>query len=106
MNRRIRHRGRFDDDVIEIATWIARDNLDAAMRFIAAAQASADGLLMFPFSGRERRVRAARHRGIRSLPIHGFTDYAILYRPTDEGIILLRVWNGRRQLHPADLDVT
>ncbi len=85
-------------DLVEQAVWIAADNLDAAERFLTAAERAFEELASLPSVGRERRFRSPELAGVRSLPIPGFENWLIFYRPMDVGIQVIRVLHGARDI--------
>ncbi len=81
-----------DDDLLEIAAYIARDDLAAAERLIDAIDSKFQLLANSPGLGR-RRVELAP--GLRSLP---FGNYVVFYRPLADGIEVVRVLHAKRDL--------
>lgn len=79
-------------DLEEIAFSIAQDNLERAITFVAElrrrAQEAADGPKLFP-------MRPELADGIRSVR-HG--TYLIFFIETDDGILVVRVLHGARNL--------
>ena len=83
-------------DLIEASAYIARDNIDAAFRFLSAAEEAFRMLAENPKIGPIRALQSARGKGLRSWPIHGFTNYHIYYRSIEDGIKVVRVVHGAR----------
>ena len=81
-----------DDDIVEIASHIGADNLEAALRWVDVIDAKLRLLSEFPGLGAQRDELAA---GVRSLPVG---NYLIFYRPIDGGIEVVRVVHGARNL--------
>ena len=81
-----------DADLYDIATYVARDNLDAALRFIDRIDQKLKLLSEFPGLGRTRDDLAA---GLRGFP---FGNYVIFYRQIADGIELVRVLHGARDM--------
>lgn len=77
-------------------TCIARDSLDAALRFIDAAQATFELLARTPELGELCRFRSPRAAGVRVWRIKGFERYLVFYRPTEAGIRVVRVLHAAR----------
>jgi toxin ParE1/3/4 len=77
-------------DLAVIWDYIALDNLDAADRFLELA--------MNPEIGQPRRFPGSQLRSLRSFRIKGFENYLIFYRPVSEGIEVLNVLHGARDL--------
>jgi toxin ParE1/3/4 len=86
----------FFRDVDHHAAYIARDNPDAAHRFIEAAERTCALLLSNPEIGHQEGFR--RRRGIRSWPIRGFENYLIFYQVNSESVEILRLLHGARDL--------
>jgi len=81
-------------DYEEIWRYIARDNPTAADRLITAIERQLSTLATMPGLGREEPKLAAN---LRSFPIG---NYLIFYRPIDDGIALVRVLHGARDISP------
>ena len=81
-----------DADVYEIASYIARDNLDAALRLIDRIDEKLRLLAEFPHLGATREDLATSLRGF---PLG---NYVIFYRPVAGGIEVARVLHGARDL--------
>jgi toxin ParE1/3/4 len=94
---RVRRANGADNDLDEIWTNIAIDSIAAADRLIDRLEAAEDRLGDFPELGRLRDDIAA---DLRSWPVG---DYLILYRVDREGVLIVRVLHGARDL-PAVLD--
>ena len=85
-----------EQDVIEVATYIGMDNMDAARRFVEAVETDCDKLADFPGMGALRGYRRKGLRQVPSWPLGGFGNYLIFYRPVRNGIEVLRVLHGAR----------
>jgi toxin ParE1/3/4 len=79
-------------DVDEIAFRIALDKPDAAKRWLSRAGEQFRMLADWPGAG---PARAELRVGLRSLP---FGNYVIFYRPTGDGVEIVRVLDGHRDL--------
>ncbi|MBI3877557.1 MAG: type II toxin-antitoxin system RelE/ParE family toxin [Verrucomicrobia bacterium] len=88
-------------DVLEIATYIARDNFGAADRFIDAAYDTFRFLTTQPEIGRVRRFKKPQLKGIRSWRVGGFKNYLIFYRHANDVVSIHRVLHGARDLSVA-----
>ncbi|MBX9877222.1 MAG: type II toxin-antitoxin system RelE/ParE family toxin [Candidatus Obscuribacterales bacterium] len=82
-----------EEDLREIADFIAKDNLDAAIDFVERLRQRCADLLPFPAVGRKRdEVR----RGYRSVT-EG--KYVIFYRLFHEDeLVIVRIVHGKRDL--------
>jgi toxin ParE1/3/4 len=81
-----------DQDLLEIAAYIARDNPRAADALIDKIDQKLQLLAQFPGLGPERPEFA---EGLRSFPIG---NYIIFYRRIEDGIVVVRVLHGARDL--------
>jgi toxin ParE1/3/4 len=81
-----------------IWAFIAKDNPDAATRVVEAAYETFVTLAGTPGLGRLRKFRNPRLKGIRSWHIAGFDNYLIFYRSVAEGIQVLHVYHGARDI--------
>jgi toxin ParE1/3/4 len=83
---------RADEDLIEIWSYIAADNISSADRVLDAIEARWDNLARHPYSGVARDDIAP---GIRHL-VSG--EYLTLYRLSGSAIEIVRVLHGRRRI--------
>lgn len=90
-------------DLIEIATYIAVDNLNVSDRFLAAAEETFNQLAKTPEIGKICQFVHPQLANIRQQPIKGFKKYLIFYRFAASEIEVLRVIHGARDI-PAILD--
>jgi toxin ParE1/3/4 len=81
-----------EDDVAEIGTYIARDNPKMALAVIADVEREALLLAEFPGLGQARDDLAP---GVRTIPVG---KYILIYRPIADGIEVVRVVHGARNL--------
>lgn len=85
-------------DLEECFVYIAENNLDTAVYFLVYAEESFEILLKMPLLGSPRDFRSPKLRNLRIWHIKGFEEYLIFYRPVDDGIEVLRVLHGRRNI--------
>ncbi len=81
-------------DLVEIILYIRRDNRRAARRWLLTIDEKLRCLADFPGIG---RARPELGRGLRSFPVG---NYILFYRPTNDGIELIRVLHGARKVRP------
>ena len=81
-----------EDDLWEILVYIARDNEDAAFRLIDSIDERFQMLAQFAGGGQSRPELLPN---VRSFPVG---RYLIFYRPIEDGIEVLRVVHGSRNL--------
>jgi toxin ParE1/3/4 len=82
-----------EQDLIEIGVYIAQDSLANADRFIDAIEKECQKLADSPFI--LGRSCEGLHPDLRR---HNFKHYAIIYRPVSDGIELVGVFQGSRDL--------
>lgn len=85
-------------DLEEIFVFIGERDLDTGLDFLFAAEQTFELLAKMPLIGSPRRFRSSRLRNLRQFPVKSYEDYLIFYRPTDDGIEVLRVLHGRRDI--------
>lgn len=98
MNSRILIRPKARADLDDTAEYIARENPTAADRFLTAAGDAFKQLLATSGLGRVREYLDPRLKDLRSWRIRGFENWLVFYRPTDDGIEVIRVLHGARDL--------
>lgn len=91
-------RPRAKHDLIEQALYIARQDPDAADRFLNALEQAFDTLANMPEMGALRHLDNPALEGIRMWPIKGFEKHLIFYRPIDGGIEVIRILNAARDI--------
>ncbi|MDY6785265.1 MAG: type II toxin-antitoxin system RelE/ParE family toxin [Cyanobacteriota bacterium] len=85
-------------DLIELATYIAEDDLEASERFLTVAEQTFKQLGNLPRMGKLSQFSNPKLVDVRQQPIKGFRKYLVFYRPTDLGVEILRVIHGARDL--------
>jgi toxin ParE1/3/4 len=98
MTPRIVRRAEARQDLVEHFVFIGQDSIDAADRFLAAADSAFEQLAQMPEMGSPREFRNPYLVGIRQWRIPGFEKYLIFYRPIADGIEILRVLHGARDI--------
>ena len=76
--------------------YIARDNVDAADRLLAAAEQTFDFIAAHPELGSQRSFR--KLVGVRSRAVDGFGNYLVFYQTHGDQVVILRVLHGMRDL--------
>ncbi len=89
---RITRRPLAEADIIEIWDYIADDSLAAADRWVDRLDEQLRLLAAQPMMGRARDELAP---GVRSFP---FGRYVVFYAPLDDGIDVIRVLHGARDI--------
>jgi len=83
-------------DALEIARYIAKDNVTAALQFLENLDATYDMLVEHPAIGHTPVFDYIE--GLETLVIKGFKHHHIYYRVLDDVIRIERVADGRRDL--------
>lgn len=91
-------RPRAEADLDEAYLYIAEDGVEAAERLLAAARSDMRKLADMPGMGASREYSRPELRDVRSWPIKGFRNYLIFFRPVPDGIEVLRVLHGARDV--------
>ena len=98
MSRSVQIRQRAAIDLDGHYRYIAYDNIDAAERLLAAFEDAVEKLAAMPEMGPAKHLKNPRFAGMRFWPIKGFTNYLIFYKPTSEGIEVVRLLHGARDI--------
>jgi len=80
-------------DLVEIWNYIAEDNPQAADKLLDRIDKKCRTLAQYPYMGRERDDIK---RGVFSFPVR---NYIIFYTQTDDGIEIVRVLHGARDVY-------
>ena len=97
MASRVHRRKRAKADVDSIWTHIAADNLKAAEELLQGFSTIFEMLLRNPQAG---RLRPELGHNLRSFAVE---NYTIFYIPQFDGIAIVRVMHGRKDIRPADM---
>jgi toxin ParE1/3/4 len=82
-----------DDDLMEIAAFIACDKPDAAIRWVRAVREKCLLIAEHPDLGEERRGLGVR--GCRSVTVG---NYVVFFRRIRDGVEIVRIVHGSRDL--------
>jgi toxin ParE1/3/4 len=85
-------------DLLEHFVFIFESNEDAAERFLLSAEETFRLLVSQPQMGRKLESQNAMLAGIRIFPVKNFKKYLIFYKPLRDGIEVVRVLHGARDL--------
>jgi toxin ParE1/3/4 len=94
MTGRVLRRPRVRQDIAERARFIADDSPDAAESFIDAVEHAFAMLANLPGLGASRSYVP----DLRMWRVPGFEKHLIFYRPLDDGVEVIRVLHGARDL--------
>lgn len=92
---RVSRRPRAAADIVEIWDYIAEDSLEEADRWVDRLDEALQRLATQPLMGRARDELSA---GLRSFP---FGRYVVFYLPEPDGIDVVRVLHGSRDVDRA-----
>lgn len=98
MKWRLVLRPQADRDINNQFEYIAKDDLEAAIRFYKAAFRAFEVLQTNPHIGPARDFENPQLKGIRIWLVKGFDKYLIFYRATDERVEILRVLHAARDI--------
>ena len=81
-------------DLQQIHDYIAQNSPTNALRFVGRLEESCLSLADYPYMGIARPEFGPDHR---SFVVRG-TRYVIIYRPTDDGVVIIHVRHGSQDL--------
>jgi toxin ParE1/3/4 len=87
-----------DDDVDDVAAYIARRSPDQAVRFYDAVNATYKLILEAPARGALYGLTHPRLRDIRKRAVLGFPKHLVFYRIDADMVEVVRVLHGARDL--------
>ena len=85
-------------DLIDIATYIAENNIDSSDEFLNAAEETFKQLGQMPLVGKQCQFSDPRLQNVRSLGVKGFRKYLIFYQTTARGVEIMRIIHGSRNI--------
>lgn len=94
----IKKRPQVISDLIEIATYIGENNLESSDRFLFSAEETFRELGNFPQMGRICHFSHPKLTEIRQIGIKGFKKYLVFYCLIENGVEILRVIHGIRDI--------
>ncbi len=98
MSRRIIKSDLALNDLDEQAECIRLRSPRAALRFLEAAEALFGQLASMPGIGEEYKTTNPLSQGLRCFPIPKFPSQIVYYKPLTDGIIVIRVLHGARDV--------
>jgi toxin ParE1/3/4 len=88
-----------DRDMDDQAAYLmAEASLDTALRFYDAASVTFGKVASVPGIGEQWPSANPRLAGLRVWRIEGFENHLVFYRPTDDGIDIIRVIHAARDI--------
>jgi toxin ParE1/3/4 len=85
-------------DLLEISAFIAGDSAASSSRFFDAAERCFRQLSRFPELGTVAEFSSFHLHGLRRWRIKGFENYLVFYRPVEDGVEIVRVLHGARDV--------
>lgn len=85
------------EDLKQIVVYLDARSRNAGDRFLQSFSRATDLLRQMPRAGALRR-QTGRLKGLRSWPMQDFGPYIIFYMPLSDGIDILRVLHGARNV--------
>ena len=85
-------------DLIEIATYIANNDLDSSDRFLRAAEETFKQLGKMPQSGKKSYFSNNCRQNMRQLTLKGFKKYLVFYQIIPTGVEIIRVFMAHEKL--------
>jgi toxin ParE1/3/4 len=86
------------EDIKQIAAYIKEDSPQSSTAFRQTLENIYELLLELPEIGTARNFHNPEMTGLRMLPVRKFDMYLIFYRSTPEGLEIVRVVHGARDL--------
>ena len=87
-----------EQDLQDACDYLATASPEVVTRFLESLEETLTILLEHPEVGKPRESAEARVRGIRSWAVRDFTSYLIFYAVTADGIRIVRLLHGARDL--------
>jgi toxin ParE1/3/4 len=94
----IRKRPQVIRDLIDLATYIAENNLDKSDRFLHGAEETFKQLGQMPQLGKKCQFNNSRLQNVRQIAVKGFRKYLIFYQITAGEVEIIRVLHGSRDI--------
>ena len=94
----IRRRAGVDDDIYELAVYLLDQSGDVAWRFVDAVETTLKDLAGRPGVGSPKHYDHPALAGLRSWWVSGFPNHLIYYFPLAEGIDVIAIMHGARDL--------
>lgn len=96
--KRVFRRDSAKRELLAIVDYLGRQSPAVAVRFLEAIETACEQLLAIPELGGLYFVRRRELAGVRTWRPAKFKKYVIFYRPVDNGIEILHITHGGRDL--------
>jgi toxin ParE1/3/4 len=98
MPHEIFKRPQAERDIEECFVFIAEDNLDTGVYFLAAIEDSLEQIAKFPLIGKQRGFADKQFQNVRMWRVKGFESYLIFYAVTENQIEMIRLLHSSRDI--------
>lgn len=98
MHRRLVRHDAVEGDLLDIARYVAADNIEAAQRLLDAVELTFNWICQFPLAGKRIRTKQTRLAFVRMTPVQGFRNYLVFYVPSESEIKVVYVVHGARSI--------
>jgi len=95
---RVSRRPEVRRDLVEIADYVSHDNLGAALRLLDAAEETFKFLADNREAGQLLPFSPEAASAMRVWPMKGFRNYLVFYQPNEDGVEIVRVLHGARDI--------
>ena len=89
---------RAERDLLEHFEYLLGENPEAALRFVDAVEAAYRALARMPLMGVARPFHRPGLEDLRMWPVPDFEKFLIFYRPSPDGIEVMRLLHGMRDI--------
>ncbi len=98
MPHEIFKRPQAERDIEECFVFIAEDNLDTGVYFLAAVEDSLEQTAKYPLIGKQRNFADKQFQNVRMWRVKGFESYLIFYAVTENQIEMIRLLHSSRDI--------
>ena len=98
MHRRLIRHDAVEEDLLDIAAYVANHDIAAAKRLLDAVELTFTWICQFPLAGKRIRTPRTHLAEIRMTPVQGFRDYLIFFLPSKNEVKILYVIHGARNI--------
>lgn len=96
MIHKVRRHVSVEQDLLDLASWIARDSEEAAYRFLDAAEKALYSLRVMPLRGSLKQFHNRKLAGVRICGIAGFPNHIVIYQMRSDDVFVLAIVHGAR----------
>lgn len=95
---RIFKRPQAERDIEECFIYIAEENLDAGISFLAAVEESLEQIARFPEIGKRIKFQNKRFQNVRLWRVKRYESYLIFYEAVEDKLEIIRVLHRLRDI--------